>query len=75
MARALFGGKGASASCCFEEGDGSGWGADETFTGAADTAPGVSSSLFSEGNGMWTLLLVADAALSTEDIEWLMGVS
>lgn len=68
---ALFGGKSASASFCFEDGDGSGWEAlDETFTGAADTAaPGVSSSLFSEGNGVWTLLLVADAALSTEVIE------
>ena len=68
---ALFGGKRTSDSFCLEEGDGSGCEAlDGTFTGAGDTAPGVSSSLFSEaGNGVWTLLLVADAALSTEDIE------
>lgn len=73
---ALFGGKrAASDSFCLEEGDGSGCEAlDGTFTGAGDTAPGVSSSLFSEaGNGVWTLLLVADAALSTEDIEWSGG--
>lgn len=73
---AMFGGKrAASDSFCLEEGDGSGCEAlDGTFTGAEDTAPGVSSSLFSEaGNGVWTLLLVADAALSTEDIEWSGG--